>query len=56
MIHADFNLVLKYCEVLDEFIKIRVYSEEECREIVRKATGGDKARFQREVVQACITE
>ncbi|MCA9320667.1 MAG: ATP-dependent Clp protease ATP-binding subunit, partial [Planctomycetes bacterium] len=56
MIHADFNLVLKYCEVLDEFIKIRVFSEEEAREIIKRASGSDKARFQREIIQACIID
>ncbi len=54
MIHADFNLVLKYCEVLDEFIKIRVFSDEEAREVVQRATGSDKASYQRVIVNACI--
>ena len=56
MIHADFNLVLKYCEVLDEFIKIRVYSEEEAREIIKTASQGDKAGFQRKIIKSCIAD
>ena len=56
MIHSDFNLVLKYCEVLDEFIKIRVFSEEETRELIKKASTGDKSRFQAEVIRVCIAD
>ncbi len=56
MIHSDFNLVLKYCEVLDEFIKIRVYSEEEASDLIKKASSGDKAGFQTEVIRVCIAD
>ena len=56
MIQSEFNLVLKYCEVLDEFVKIRVFSEEDARELLKRAALGDKARFQREVVLACIAD
>ncbi|MCB9833279.1 MAG: ATP-dependent Clp protease ATP-binding subunit [Planctomycetes bacterium] len=56
MIHGDFNLVLKYCEVLDEFIKIRVFSDDEARDLIKKASDGDKARFQQEVVRVCIAD
>ncbi len=56
MIHSDFNLVLKYCEVLDEFIKIRVYSEEEARQLIKKASTGDKAGFQQEIIRVCIAD
>ena len=56
MMHAEFNLVLKYCEALDEFIKIRVFSEEDARELIRKATAADKVRFQQEIIRACIAD
>ncbi len=56
MIHGDFNLVLKYCEVLDEFIKIRVFGDDEARDLIKKASNGDKARFQQEVVRVCIAD
>lgn len=56
MMHAEFNLVLKYCEALDEFIKIRVFSEEDARELIKKATSGDKSRFQQEIIRACISD
>jgi ATP-dependent Clp protease ATP-binding subunit ClpC len=56
MMHSDFNLVLKYCEVLDEFLKIRVFGEDETRELMRGATLGDKSAYQRAVVHACIAD
>lgn len=56
MIHSDFNLVLKYCEVLDEFIKIRVYSDEEARQLIKKASSGDKQGFQEEIIRVCIAD
>jgi ATP-dependent Clp protease ATP-binding subunit ClpA len=56
MMHAEFNLVLKYSEALDEFIKIRVFSEEDAREVIKKATGGDKSRYHQEIIRACISD
>ena len=56
MMHNEFNLVLKYCEVLDEFIKIRVFSDEDARNLIKSASTSDKATFQREVIRSCIVE
>ncbi|MEE9394413.1 MAG: AAA family ATPase [Planctomycetota bacterium] len=56
MMHSDFNLVLKYCEVLDEFVKIRVFADEDAQQLLKSATAGDKTDYQRAVVNACISE
>ena len=56
MIHADYNLVLKYCEALDEFVKIRVFSDDDAKALVRRASGGDKSHYQHEIISACISD
>lgn len=56
MMHTEFNLVLKYCEALDEFVKIRVFSEEDAREVLREAAGADKSAFQGHVIRACLQD
>ena len=53
---GDFNLVLKYCEALDEFVRIRVFSDAETRQILAQATAGDRATYQDHVVSACILD
>ena len=53
---GEFNLVLKYCEALDEFVRIRVFNEAETRQILAQATAGDRATYQQHVVTACILD
>ena len=56
MMSAEFNLVLKYCEALDEFVRIRVFPEEEARCRPRTGRTANKGNFQRHVVSACVLE
>ena len=56
MVDCDFNLVLKYCEALDEFVRIRVFGESELRNIIDSATLADKEAYQRRVIDACILD
>jgi ATP-dependent Clp protease ATP-binding subunit ClpC len=56
MMSAEFNLVLKYCEALDEFVRIRVFPEEEARCVLEQAATANKGNFQRHVVSACVLE
>lgn len=53
---GEFNLVLKYCEALDEFVRIRVFSDAESRQILAQATSGDRATYQKHVITACILD
>lgn len=53
---GEFNLVLKYCEALDEFVRIRVFNENETRSILGEATTADRATYQSHVVQSCILD
>ena len=53
---AEFNLVLKYCEALDEFVRIRIYSDAEIHRVLEQATVADKAQYQRRVVDLCILD
>jgi ATP-dependent Clp protease ATP-binding subunit ClpC len=56
MTGGDFNLVLKYCEALDEFVRIRVFGESESRSILEQATMADRATYQLHVVRCCILD
>ena len=56
MTGGEFNLVLKYCEALDEFVRIRVFSENETRNILDQATVADRATYQTHVVHTCILD
>ena len=56
MTGGEFNLVLKYCEALDEFVRIRVFSENETRNILDQATVADRTTYQSHVVQTCILD
>lgn len=56
MTGGEFNLVLKYCEALDEFVRIRVFSDNETRAILDQATVADRATYQTHVVSSCILE
>jgi ATP-dependent Clp protease ATP-binding subunit ClpC len=53
---AEFNLVLKYCEALDEFVRIRVFPEEEARTVLEHAATTNKGNFQKLIVTACVLE
>ncbi len=56
MMRAEFNLVLKYCEALDEFVRIRVFADEEAKRVLENATMSNKAAFQRHVVRVAVLE
>jgi ATP-dependent Clp protease ATP-binding subunit ClpC len=56
MLRTEINLVLKYCEALDEFVKIRTCAEEDQKRVLENATGANKASYQREVVRTCVYE
>ncbi|MAG55308.1 MAG: hypothetical protein CMJ83_03370 [Planctomycetes bacterium] len=56
MTGGEFNLVLKYCEALDEFVRIRVFGENEVRSILDQATMADRATYQSHVVHCCILD
>ena len=53
---VDHHLVLKYCEALDEFVRIRVFGEEEGRHIIGGAANANKSAFQHAVVKACVLD
>ncbi len=53
---GDYNLVLKYCEAMDEFVRIRVFGETEIRSLLEQAKMVDRASYQRQVVKSCILD
>jgi ATP-dependent Clp protease ATP-binding subunit ClpC len=53
---GECNLVLKYCEALDEFVRIRVFGETEVRGLLEQARLVDRAGYQRQVVKSCILD
>ncbi|MSR74684.1 MAG: ATP-dependent Clp protease ATP-binding subunit [Planctomycetes bacterium] len=53
---GDVNLVLKYCEALDEFLRIRVCSETEAKALLANGCSGDRAAYQLHVMQHTLLD
>lgn len=53
---ADGNVVLKYCGLLDEFVKIRVFTDAELKELLRVAVVPNRTAYRQLVVNACIMD
>jgi len=47
-------MVLKYCELIDEFIKIRVFSDENVSELLSIKTIPNRKAYQQLILNACI--
>ncbi|MBI3097198.1 MAG: ATP-dependent Clp protease ATP-binding subunit [Planctomycetes bacterium] len=54
MIRMETNVVLKYCALIDEFIKIRVFTNEEIAELLKLPKVPNKSAYQQLIVNACI--
>ncbi len=50
------NVVLKYCELLDEFIRIRVVPEEECAALLAGLEVTNRAAYHSVIVHRCVVE
>ena len=55
MKHADGNFVIKYFDLIDEFIKIRSCSDEVLNELLQQDIT-DKASYRRRVVDVCVPD
>ncbi|MFO0980754.1 MAG: AAA family ATPase [Planctomycetota bacterium] len=51
---TECNVILKYCEIIDEFIKIRVFSDEDITEVLQVKSIPNKRAYQQIVVNACV--
>ncbi|MFH2001989.1 MAG: AAA family ATPase [Planctomycetota bacterium] len=54
MSHTDCNVVLKYCEIIDEFIKVRIFSDDDISELLYVKSVPNKKAYQQLVINACI--
>jgi len=45
---------VKYCEIVDEFIRVRIFSEEDVSELLSVKSVPNQKAFQQLVVNACI--
>jgi len=52
----DDAVVLKYCEILDEFIRVRTTSEEECPRLLQGADVRSRAAYHQFVVSLCVLD
>jgi ATP-dependent Clp protease ATP-binding subunit ClpC len=52
----DGNVVLKYCALLDEFVKIRVFTDVELKDLLRVAVVPNRTAYRQLVVNACIMD
>jgi ATP-dependent Clp protease ATP-binding subunit ClpA len=50
------QVVLKYCEVIDEFIKVRVFSDEDIAQHVKADQVTNRRAYQRTVVESTIVD
>jgi ATP-dependent Clp protease ATP-binding subunit ClpA len=53
---TDENVVLKYCEILDEFIRVRTTSEEEAPRLLRGTDVRHRAAYHQLVVNLCVVD
>jgi len=50
----DCNFVVKYCEIVDEFIRVRIFSDEDVSELLSVKSVPNQKAFQQLVVNTCI--
>ncbi|MHC4516131.1 MAG: hypothetical protein ACYS5W_20865 [Planctomycetota bacterium] len=55
MKHSDSNFVIKYFDLIDEFIKVRSCSEDVLNELLQQGIS-DKASYRRRIVDVCVPE
>ncbi|MGQ0553804.1 MAG: AAA family ATPase [Planctomycetota bacterium] len=53
---ADETDVLKYCEILDEFIRVRALNEEDCPRLLRGAQVAGRSTYHELVVKLCVLD
>ncbi len=51
---VDCNVILKYCEILDEFVKVRVFTEEDIVELLKVRETPNRSAYQQLVVNSCV--
>ena len=54
MSQRDCNVVLKYCELIDEFIKVRIFSDDDLTELLYVKSVPNKKAYQQLVINSCI--
>lgn len=52
----DDAVVLKYCEILDEFIRVRTTTEEECPRLLQGADVKSRSAYHQFVVSLCVLD
>lgn len=50
------QVVLKYCEVIDEFIKVRVFSDEDVAQFMKPDQITNRRAYQRQVVESAVVD
>ncbi len=56
MAKNETQVVLKYCEVIDEFIKVRVFGDDEIGSLVNPEAVKNRRAYQRSVVEASVLD
>ncbi|MEW6742683.1 MAG: AAA family ATPase [Planctomycetota bacterium] len=51
---VEYNVILKYCEIVDEFIKVRVFSDDDIGGLLEVSSVPNKRAYQQLVVNACV--
>jgi hypothetical protein len=53
---TDENIVLKYCELLDEFIRIRTTADDEARRLLAERPAANRAAYHELIVDLCVVD
>jgi ATP-dependent Clp protease ATP-binding subunit ClpA len=53
---AEENIVLKYCEILDEFIRVRATNEDDAPRLLKGADVKSRAAYHQLVVRICVVD
>ncbi len=56
MASAEENIVLKYCEILDEFIRVRATNEDDAPRLLKGADVKSRAAYHQLVVKLCVVD
>ncbi len=48
------KIVLRYCSILDEFIKVRIFTQEEINELLKSSNVTDKKSYVQLIINSCL--
>ena len=56
LVKSDWSVVLKYFDLVDEFLRVRVVPEDACSEVFRGCRLLNRSSYRKAVIEACIVD